>query len=406
MQDGSAASVRGEADIRREITDMNGPRVFETYKSDWETYQAGPPLPWHHYPSTAPICANRPSLPHGSLVLASLHKFGNIDLATGPPPGGIRHVLVAQNRTLVRYLTAYGEKAFKSIVDNGLNRPIDIDPSDQPPRKTPPNKTRMEYETITIKSAWIDMTDITDPGSFYTRGAWVQNPSDDPAKATCDWKLVGLVGLHIAHKTEASPQWLWVSFEHAKNVPPRGALGKGGYTFNDGRSQMPPSPPPNARLPMENFEIPPPYNVERWKSIPEAIQKVNQDWRRKLSDGGSVWSNYELVVVQWPGLPKDENLTGSGLQIGGQFSASPTPPCREETDANLANSVIETFVQRHTACTKRTTCMSCHNEARSYDFVWSIPIAHESAVQVSGPPRARRSSVSILREIIEQDMRQ
>ena len=381
---------------------MYGPRVFETYKSDWETFQVGAPLAWHSYPETAPICTNRPWLPPGSLVLASLHKFGNIDLATGPPPDGIRHVLVAQNRKLVRYLTAYGEKAFNSIVDNGLDRPIDIEPSDQPPKKQPPNKTRMEHGTITLKSAWIEMTkDIDNPEAFYVRDAWVQ----DPLEQTCEPVKVGLVGLHIAHKTEASPQWLWTSFEHVKNVPPRGAVGEGGYTFNDGRSQMPTSPPPEARLTMRNFKIPPPYNVDRWKSIPEAIQKVNRDWRVKLSYGGSVWSNYELVVVQWPGIPHDEDRTGSGLQIGGQYSASPTPPCREETDASLANSVIETFVQPHTACTKRTTCMSCHNEARSYDFIWSIPIAHEQMAKTGGPPRARRSSVSILREIVEQEMR-
>ena len=37
------AESRGNPDKKRSITDMSGPRVFETYKSDWEVFPTIPP---------------------------------------------------------------------------------------------------------------------------------------------------------------------------------------------------------------------------------------------------------------------------------------------------------------------------------------------------------------------------
>lgn len=397
MQDSNGATVRGKADPDRKLTDMTGPRVFETFKTDWETYDAGQPLAWHRYPPLAPICKNMPLLRPGSLVLASLHKFGNLEIGTDSPPNGITHVLVGQNRHFVRYLTAYGEKAFNSILDHKLYDPIDLRPSPGDPEA---GRTKMDRGTLTIKSAWLEVTGLADPGDFFVREAWVQNPAD----MTCEQKKVALVGLHIAHKTEASPQWIWMSFEHFRNVPPFGSRGIAA-TFSDGQSTMPSMPPTETHTPLRSDNIPAPYNVERSKPIPEAIENVNEKWRNMLSKRNSVWSNYQLVVVQWPGQPFDETRTGSGLPINGKYSAAPTPPCRAEAGTNLANSVIETFVQPHTDCYKRTTCMTCHNEARSYDFIWSIPLAHKSAVSAVASTTARQSSIAILREIVEQDLR-
>src|SRR5262245_32973863 len=74
------ASVRGKADTARSLSDLAGPRVFETYKSDWETFppQAGTPLDWNIYAPTATVCSNAPAIAPGTLVLGSLNKFGNI----------------------------------------------------------------------------------------------------------------------------------------------------------------------------------------------------------------------------------------------------------------------------------------------------------------------------------------
>jgi hypothetical protein len=402
------AHERGIPDEGRPITDMKGPRVFETYKSDWETFQAlrAPPLPWHEYPSQVPdwLCANAATLPpldKGTLVLASLHKFGNIDQrdeTPGPPNEAITHLLVAQNGSLVRYLTGFDQKAFKGIRDNKLYEPVDIPISYQ----APGSLTKAAYGAITIKSAWIEMIGDIDPSEFYVRSALVQQPAAKPAERSCKRVDVGLVGLHIAHKTEKSPQWIWASFEHVKNVPQRGH-GKGSpRTFNDGSGKlMEEHPPPEARLPMEPFVKPPPYNVDRWKELPKQVSEVNDLWQKKLRKDRSVWANYELVAIQWAGLRGMPDHTGSGVQIGDLYSAQPEPPCLSG-DASLANSVIETFLQPHTTCAKELTCMTCHNKVRSYDFIWSIPLAGKEP----NPSPMRQKALSVLYDVLKSSDRQ
>ena len=156
----ASPAARGEPDKTRSITHVSGPRVFETYKGDWETFPAGaaPPLDWDRYPSKAPVCKNvstmYPPLDRDFLVLASLDKFGNV---TQPDiPGSTPHLLMAQNGSLVRYLAAFDEKAFKRIQKNQLYKLPGNDASDQPPA---PSVTQADG-TITIKSAWIEIKDL------------------------------------------------------------------------------------------------------------------------------------------------------------------------------------------------------------------------------------------------------
>lgn len=392
-----AAASRDGADTDRKLKDVDvGPRVFETYKGDWETFlaSAAQPLDWHEYVTKAPpLCKNAqemPTLGEQSLVLASLHKFGNLetfDLAPNEKP--ITHLVIAQNGKPVRYLTGFGEKAFKTIRGNELYKALEVGRSDAPPT----GKRLFDEGTITIKSAWIEMDGIADPGSFHTRKAWVQNP--DPDNRRCDEVEVGLVALHIAHKTNKSPQWIWASFEHVRNVPREGSPTA---TFHNGRNAMPQEkdgPPSEARTPIvkKPFEMPAPYSIERLKKIPPEIREVNRVWQEALKD--SVWKNYELVAIQWPGVPRSPHLTGAGKTVGTQHSALPTPPCRGVFDVNLANSVIETFLQTEIACQENKTCMTCHNLTRNYDFIWSIPLKDNDGA----PSPLRKSAISTLRSL-------
>lgn len=371
------AASRGVPDKTRGITnstaDMLGLRVFETYKGDWETFPAGVagPLKWGEpYPSEAKVCKNAPS---GSLVLASLNKFGNVIQPDIPGSPTFGHRLMAQNGTLVRYLPAFDEKAFKMIQrynDGDLVQPA-------------------EAGTITIKSAWVEIRDSKpDQSKFHIRTAWVQEPTGECREAT-----FGLVGLHIVHKTKSNPQWIWASFEHVDNAPlqvkPKVAHNPPltGFTFNDGSGELMPSDP--------DLQPTKPYNVERVYPVAKAIKTVNDAWKHALKLKSSVWSNYELVVVQWSSL-RSEDQVPSGL----------APPCFVgQSDTNMANSVMETFLQVKQVCSpspyltnQQKTCMGCHYSARAYDFIWAIPL-NVSGSQDAGVPRTRRSALSTLREI-------
>ncbi len=404
------AAGRGQPDKDLPIGHSTGSRVFETYKADWETFlkNAARPDDWGEYPKKAPICANADTMPplgKDSLVLASLHKFGNIDqvFGLGSPP--LFHVLVSQKGSLVRYLTGFSEESFNTIQNNKLYAPNTVDRSDEmpePPRWFKPGSLAEKFVgSINIKSAWIEI-DPKDPeiGTFYTREAWVQDPHQEVEKRTCRPAKVALVALHIAHKTKSSPQWIWASFEHKRNVPDakEGTDGER-YTFHDGKgtNRMEDTPPLEAQLSYfeENgFRIPRPFNVERRKAVPQRVRDINLSWQEKLR--GTWWENYELVAIQWPQLRNSPGLTGADEDTPDKKeTARPQPPCVGfHPDSSIANSVIETFLQIDTDCKSKKrnpTCMSCHNLVRNYDFVWSIYAKDE--------PTAKAAS-SVLRQNI------
>jgi len=362
----ASATARGEADANRDVTDMQGSRVFETYKAGWESFPAGTvrPLPWSLYPSEATACQGyvpprTAPLPADALVLASLNKLGIVTQPGFPPDNDSeRRRLMAQNGSLVRYLSAFNKKAFELIQLYNDGNPV------QP----------VEAGAITIKSAWIEMKgSIPDQSKFHVRSAWVQNPSD----GTCSEATVGLVGLHIVFKIKAKTpeeentrpgrQWVWASFEHVDNVPlqvnppvshdpPRQ-----GFTFNDGSGRQMEGDPP--------LEPQTPYNVERVYDIAQPVRTVNGAWQDEFRKKPSVWANYELVVVQWATqVTQDDRLP------------NPSPPCFVgQLDTNMANSTMETTLQSKLVCGPNsnlsTTCIGCHAmtpDLRKHELIWAI----------------------------------
>jgi hypothetical protein len=390
-----ATTSRGEADQTRCMTDTSGPRVFETFKSDWELFPVLSPRQqeWGTYPSEATFCKGyvppMPGpLPHRSLVLGSLDKFDSVT-----QPGGIGHVLMAQNGSLVRYLAAFNENAFNLI--KNLDPSVDFPASEDDPIA---GKTKADDGSITIKSAWVVMKETgPDPNKFYVRSAWVQEPST----GECKEARVGLVGLHIVHKTPSSQQWIWASFEHIGNAPVRNSPARSGFTFNNGgRESMPGTPPPGARIPPKSTLAP--YNVERLNEIAAEIQTVNGVWRQALQ--GSVWSNYQLVLVQWPSLAGISSWPPR-LTLFGDHGVKPSPPCNVEPRANMANTVMETFLQSTDRLDCPTdeinlsnTCMGCHYGAHNYDFIWALPL-NRGSPDAAVASRNRASALSTLQKI-------
>ena len=394
------AASRGEADDTRRINDMSGPRVFETYKSDWEIFPTLAPgqSDWGTYPSEAAFCKGyspaKPTRFPDGLVFGSMNKFDSVD----QPGDAIGQVLMAQNGSLVRYLAAFNEKAF--VLIKNLDRSINFPPSEADPTV----ETKADDGTITIKSAWIEIKNsIPDPSRFHVRSAWVQ----DPSGGDCKEARVALVGLHIVHKTRSSQQWVWASFEHVNNSPLRGDPPTGGFTFNHSSGvPMPFAPPLDSRTRPPSMSAP--YNVERLYEIASDIRNVNAIWQQALQ--GSVWTNYQLVVVQWPGKPQSRDAPTT---LFGDHSVIPSPPCRvAQPHANTANTVMETFLQSTpgtssqdalncSAADERTlghTCMGCHYQAHNYDFIWAIPLNRRSG-DASADARNRGSALSALRRI-------
>jgi hypothetical protein len=75
-----------------------------------------------------------------------------------------------------------------------------------------------EVGVIAMKLAWKIMGRGDIPSRFYTMQAGISEV-DASGTEQCIERTVGLVGIHIAHKTFSSnPQWIWSTFEHIDNV--------------------------------------------------------------------------------------------------------------------------------------------------------------------------------------------
>lgn len=408
------AGARGAPDPNQKLGAANVPLVFETYKSDWETFQkdTGAPTPWNSYDFHLVPCGNAADIKSGDLVLGSFSELGNVGEAG---KNRFVNVLVAQNRTYVRYLAAYDATEFNDIVSKQLYLPAKV------PAPTPgPVQVASPVGAITVKSAWIEMTGIANPDRFYTRMAWVKQLKSE----VCVLTKVGLVGLHIVVKTPTRPQWIWATFEQVDTVPAAPGV-KTAATFNDGAGTPMPA---IGKLSPDYFvntapaSPPPPFNVDRVKPIagttpdtkaPGDTATTNATWRAALRVLGQqqgqpvVWQYYQLTMTQWPLNPNSRDDASPAHTFPGSNTAGLGPTA-------FANTTLETFDQ----ASAFTGCMACHNATRSTDFIWSLPMhggAPPAATVVARAaarpgmhartapvvPGQRVKALSELREIIE-----
>ena len=140
---------------------------------------------------------------------------------------------------------------------------------------------------------------------------------------------LGLVGLHIAHKTKSQQSWIWSTFEHVDNLkPPPGSPFGAKASFNN--SGCPPATcPPNVQtaakpyteLDQNGKPINKPVQVVRINPVGDSnADQLNAIFQSLLK--GSVWANYKLITTQWIG----------------ELGTMPKP-------AFMANMTLETFIQ-------------------------------------------------------------
>ncbi|MFL5355489.1 hypothetical protein [Archangium sp.] len=202
---------------------------------------------------------------------------------------------------------------------------------------------------IEIKMAWkvIDESKGDIPERFFTMATelpWTGGRRER--------KLLGLVGMHIAHKSQTSAQWIWSTFEHVDNVSVDPAevarYRKQGKrlrpSFNDpncndcqtnqppcGQDQETPGDAPAGGRTCKT-------QVTRVLPIARSTAELNAQARQAFKDKGMVWQYYELVGTQWALQPTLSDSNGV-----------PTP-------RYLSNTMFETYKQN-------TSCIDCHSHA-------------------------------------------
>lgn len=232
--------------------------------------------------------------------------------------------------------------------------------------------------SIELKLAWkiLDPSQGDIPSRYFTRTVEVAVPDPaNPDQQKLVEQEVGLVGMHIAHKTLSSFTWLWSTFEHVDNIQ----VNELEVVDNNGQTQplkpsfydptcptcpvnVPPTPDANGLRKTQ---------VVRVMPIAEATAELNRQVQQRLKDEGSVWQYYELIGTQWPtkGYSAVADTSKVPGMITGESNGNPIP-------VYLVNSVIETYLQQGNQPAKNLTrlggsdttpvfgtssCMGCHS---------------------------------------------
>lgn len=246
--------------------------------------------------------------------------------------------------------------------------------------KFPSGSVKGATGAIEIKASW----KILEPGKddtskFYKRMAVIYVPASQSVngKALYLKEMVGLVGMHILHKTTLFPFWVWTTFEHADNAPQQAQAATAGnnYSFfnpacttctyntapkpSAGNKYLWQATKPYAALYATNNL----YGTQAVETdtIYGPTETVNRKWRKALADMGSVFANYRLVGSQW-----------SLVEDAPPFDTIPAP-------TNLTNITLETYIQP-SSCTM--TCHKFATDAAGNKSDFSFILGHARAAAI------------------------
>lgn len=281
--------------------------------------------------------------------------------------------LIDQNGSYVRYEILVNKPMYEYILQNHLyskagqasfTQLVDF------PAGKDINKQQRQGTVggIMVKAAWKVLGPNDKVTDFHTANALLYTPPvpEQGIAESCVKGTLGLVGLHVAHKTANDPQWLWSTFEHKANAPSDDDVAAGRllakYNFYDAKcpaskcavNEPPPRPwNPNIQPFPNDFHS----QITRVIPITEDVARMNRDFQGLLAN--TVWQNYELVSTQWPA-----NAT------------SKTDPTGDPAPVFLANTTMETYIQGRVPLSS-SSCMACHGNAtttagRTSDFTFIL----------------------------------
>ncbi|MBL4673542.1 MAG: hypothetical protein JKX81_14880 [Arenicella sp.] len=403
---------RGQPDVKisnaADPNFMKGPRVWQTYKETYEVFQ---PTITDWNPSNQAWNAKQPKpvgegcdadLPLISMV-SKTQSSSAISVAneTGQAFAGSFGTLVDQNSNLVRYAVSFNRDEFEYIIDTKSAITKNLTPAGPKKANLPDNMSGKYGGAIEVKAAWREMCtsawekkhakscfpSVDDQSQYFTQQVLVYSAKSDRQPARCETKTMGLIALHIAHKTHWAPQWIWSTFSFKNNVP----------NANDPHAQATPFFDP-ARVPRAEdncwsapFLISPDTcpNVElnrkkmsaegTWQISdkpnqitrlqPIAGSGLNQTFSKLLA--GTPFENYVLLNTQWP----LNGRTAKGQM--NQFNCKQNTlgsNCFTMVPRYLRNPVVESYMTTYNYQRQQysnRSCMGCHTSAGAdASYIW------------------------------------
>jgi hypothetical protein len=351
------------------VIGKDAPTEWESWKELSDVMKPGgvKPAPWDAPRTIPPACRNV-GVPKGTRVLSMVGKTPDVLSATVQPFD--TGPLIDQHGRYVRYEILMNRPMFEYIVQNDLyskqGQSAFTATIDFPEGDVTDGTTNGTIGAILVKASWMVLDKSDDASQFHTTQALVYTaPQENPRiEESCVGATLGLVGLHVAHKTAGAPQWIWSTFEHARNAPQQADVTAGTlaphynfYRANCSTCSVNDPPPrpwnPNVQPFPNGFTS----QVVRELPISADTETLTKAFTGLLT--GTVWQNYLLVSTQWPTEP-----------------TSTTDPNGVPAPAFLANTTLETYIQGSVPQAS-SSCMNCHGNAaatsgRTSDFTFVL----------------------------------
>lgn len=350
-----------------------GSPVWEQWKDLSEVMLPGGavPSPWGAR-DTPPAACQAAGAGAGADVMRMVGKLPDL-LTLSPTSQPFNDgPLIDQDGKYVRYQILVNRPMFEYILEHKLySRSGQVAFADPIvfPKGNVQQGTTGTVGAIMIKAAWKVLAASDDPTRFHTIVAFVYTPpSTTPRIAeSCTKQTMALVGLHVVHKTESEPQWVWSTFEQIDNDPTSGEVSSGSlqahYNFFDPRcgvqcvANRPPPRPWNPNI--QPFPAGFKSQIERLLGTTPDVDALNSSFQGILT---KPWSSYRLISTQWP------------------TRQNPTDPTGNPAPVILANTTMETYIQGRVPQSS-SSCIRCHNIAvdkasKSSDFTYILERAH------------------------------
>ncbi len=173
-----------------------------------------------------------------------------------------------------------------------------------------------------------------DAGRFFVEDAYVIDQGADGKPVQRKVK-VGLVGMHVGHKSETSPQWIWATFEQVDNLDVDQVAHPNLHaSFNDASCpictvNVQPQKGKNGAYPRV------PVQLSRTIPIPPDKVHLNAEVAAVLGKAGSIWQYYELIDTQWPTDPTSPPAawdSGLAQAVANKPGGQPTPGLPDQHD--------------------------------------------------------------------------
>ncbi len=325
------AGSNGQADTNKTLADSATPRVWEYYVDAALVYQQdGAPPPafnqavkssqqqrvfWMSGMSLGTPMADKNKKAGGFRQPLFLNE--SLQAFTGP--------MVDQAGHWVRYQVVLNPVEFDYIVSNKLyNLEGQAAFSSSRRIEFPINVGTRSYGALEVKTSWKQLTASDDAARFLVRRAKVLRL--DGTTFDADF---GMVGMHLAVRTQSSPTWIWATFEHIDNTAvndlERDSKGRPlAPSFFD--PTLPAKPvnvlSPKNSAPVKQYDATTgkdtgPTVFTSWDEaqtttptqtlmvlpIPKATAALNREMQALLAQVPTVFKNYELIGTQWPAQP-------------------------------------------------------------------------------------------------------